>query len=98
MNIMHVCFNTFSQVFLDLTEHFGCMVINNRIHSKDITEKIFWYRAKETPHFTMGSRKYKKYHDKKYDKNWNKKIEIFDPTMLLSKRKKTSNLVIEKIH
>jgi hypothetical protein len=91
-------FNTFSQVFLDLTENFGCMVINNRIHSKDIGEKVFWYRAKETPQFTMGSRKYKKYHDKKYDKNWNKKIEIFDPTMLLSKRRKANNLVIEKIH
>ena len=91
-------FNTFSQVFLDLTESYGCMVINNRIHSKDITEKVFWYRAKETPNFTMGSRNYKKYHDKKYDNNWNKKIEVFDPTMFLSRKKKASSLVIEKIH
>jgi hypothetical protein len=91
-------FNTFSQVFLDLTENYGCMVINNRIHSKDITEKVFWYRAKETPNFTIGSRNYKKYHDKKYDNNWNKKIEVFDPTMFLSRKKKASNLVVEKVH
>jgi hypothetical protein len=91
-------FNTFSQVFLDLTESYGCMVINNRIHSKDITEKVFWYRAKETPNFTIGSRNYKKYHDKKYDNNWNKKIEVFDPTMFLSRKKKSSNLVVEKVH
>jgi hypothetical protein len=91
-------FNTFSQVFLDLTENYGCMVINNRVHSKDITEKVFWYRAKETPNFTIGSRNYKKYHDKKYDNNWNKKIEVFDPTMFLSRKKKSSNLVVEKVH
>ncbi len=91
-------FNTFSQVFLDLTENYGCMVINNRIHSKDITEKVFWYRAKETPNFTIGSKHYKKYHDKKYDNNWNKKIEVFDPTMFLSRKKKASNLVVEKVH
>ncbi len=91
-------FNTFQQVFLDLTENYGCMVINNRVHSKDITEKVFWYRAKETPNFTIGSRNYKKYHDKKYDNNWNKKIEVFDPTMFLSRKKKASNLVVEKVH
>ena len=37
--------------------------IGNRIlQLKDITEKVFWYRAKETPNFTIGSKKYKKYH------------------------------------
>jgi len=90
-------FNTFQQVFLDLTENYGCMVINNRVHSKNITEKVFWYRAKEPPKFTMGSKKYRKYHEKKYDKNWNKKIEVFDPSMLLSKRKQASAIIIEKI-
>jgi hypothetical protein len=45
-------FNTFQQVFLELTENYGCMVINNMVHSKDITEKVFWYKAKDTPEFT----------------------------------------------
>lgn len=90
-------FNTFQQVFLDLTENYGCMVINNRVHSTDITEKVFWYRAKAPPKFTMGSNKYKKFNDKKYDKNWNRKMDVFDPSILLSKRKQTSSIIIEKI-
>ena len=90
-------FNTFQQVFLDLTENYGCMVINNRVHSKDITEKVFWYKARETPNFTMGSKIYKKFHSKKYDKDWNKKIEVYDPSMMVSKKKNDSKILIEKI-
>ena len=37
----------FQQSFLDVTENYGCMVIDNRVHSKDIT-KVFWYKAKTT--------------------------------------------------
>jgi hypothetical protein len=90
-------FNTFQQVFLDLTENYGCMVINNRVHSKDITEKVFWYKAKDTPDFTMGNKLYKKFHSKKYDKNWNKKMEVFDPSLMMSKKRQDSQFTIEKI-
>ena len=90
-------FNTFQQVFLDLTENYGCMVINNRVHSKDITEKVFWYKAKDTPDFTMGNKLYKKFHHKKYDKNWNKKIEVFDPSVMMSKKKQDCQFTIEKV-
>lgn len=90
-------FNTFQQVFLDLTENYGCMVINNRVHSKDITEKVFWYKAKDTPDFTMGNKLYKKFHSKKYDKNWNKKMEVFDPSLMMSKKRQDSQFTIEKV-
>jgi hypothetical protein len=90
-------FNTFQQVFLDLTENYGCMVINNRVHSKDITEKVFWYKAKDTPDFTMGNKLYKKFHSKKYDKNWNKKMEVFDPSIMMSKKRQDSQFTIEKV-
>lgn len=90
-------FNTFQQVFTDLTEDYGCMVINNRIHSKDVTEKVFWYKAKTSPHFTMGSKTYKKFHDKTYDKEWNKKLAVFDPVSIMSKRTQASKIMIEKI-
>jgi hypothetical protein len=90
-------FNTFQQVFLDLTENYGCMVINNRVHSKDVTEKVFWYKAKETPNFTMGSKQYKKFHSKKYDKDWNKKIEVFDPASMISQKKRDTKFTIEKV-
>ena len=34
-------FDIFQQVFTEVTENFGCMVINNRIHSKKIEDKVF---------------------------------------------------------
>ena len=46
-------FASFNDAFTVLTEDFGCMVINNKIHTTDITEKVFWFKAKETPRFTM---------------------------------------------
>ena len=45
---MLVCFSfdVFNNVFTQITSDYGVMVINNRIHSTDIT-KVFWYKAKE---------------------------------------------------
>jgi len=38
-------FNSFRQVFNQLTEDFGCMVIRNRGCRKNIFDKIAWFRA-----------------------------------------------------
>ena len=94
---MFPSFDVFQQVFTQVTEDYGCMVINNRVHSTDVTKKVFWYKAKETPEFTMGSRKYKKFHKKNYDKNWNKKIEVFNINSMVNKKKNKMNLIIEKV-
>ena len=94
---MFPSFDIFQQVFSDITADFGCMVINNRVHSTDITEKVFWYKAKETPEFTMGSKKYKKFHKKNYDKNWNKRVETFNINDVLGRKKNKPSLIIEKI-
>lgn len=47
-------FATFKQIFLDITENYGCLVINNRDNSNDYRKKVFWYRAQETPEFKFG--------------------------------------------
>ena len=93
---MFPSFDVFQQVFSEVTQDYGIMVINNRVHSTDITEKVFWYKAKETPDFTVGDKKYKKYHKKNYDKDWNKKVDMFDTSFLTKKRNKI-NFTIEKI-
>lgn len=94
---MFPSFDIFQQVFTEVTENFGCMVINNRIHSKKIEDKVFWYKAKEVPEFTLGSNKYKNYHNNNYDENWNKKLPLFDSSALTSRRKNKLKLVIQKI-
>jgi len=77
----------FDQVFLQVTENFGCMVINNKIKTSDITKKVFWYKSKETPKFMLGSPKYLKWNDENFDENYNKKEEILDLNTFCSRRK-----------
>jgi hypothetical protein len=93
---MFPSFESFQKVFSEITQNYGVMVIDNRVHSTDITEKVFWYKAKETPKFTLGSKKYVKYHKKKYDKNHNIKLPLFDPNSLV-RRKNNLKLIVEKI-
>lgn len=40
-------FDMFKTVFDQITKNYGCMVINNRIKSNDLKQKIFWYKAND---------------------------------------------------
>jgi len=95
---MFPSFDIFQQVFNEITENYGVMVINNRIHSKNITDKVFWYKAKPVPDFLIGSNKLIKFHDKSYDKEWNKKVPIFDSALVLSKKRNNIKLIVDKVH
>ena len=94
---MFPSFDIFTQVFNDITEDFGCMVINNRVHSKNITDKVFWYKAKPVPDFKLGSSKFNKFHKQSYDKEWNTRLPLFDPASALAKRKNAIRLIIDKV-
>jgi hypothetical protein len=94
---MFPTFDIFQQVFTDITENYGIMVINNRVHSKNLTDKVFWYRAKTVPTFRIGCNKFHRFHDKAYDKDWNKRLEVFNPADLVSKRKNTVRVLVEKV-
>lgn len=57
---MFSSFDTFKEVFVNVTDNYGCMVINSQKKSKNINEKVFWYRAEATPDgFRAGSHQYK---------------------------------------
>jgi hypothetical protein len=87
----------FEQVFGEITENYGVMVIDNRVHSKNIADKVYWYKAKDVPDFTVGSPKYKRYHKEHFDREWNKRLPIFDPGLALAKKRNNIKLVVEKI-
>ncbi|AYV84990.1 MAG: A32-like packaging ATPase, partial [Satyrvirus sp.] len=53
----------FEIVHSKCTENFCCMVIDNRKPSDKISEKVFWFRAKER-NFKFGSREFRKFHKK----------------------------------
>jgi hypothetical protein len=84
---MFPTFDIFQQVFSDITENYGVMVIDNRVHSKNITDKVFWYRAKTVPTFKIGCNKFRRFHKESYDENWNKRLNYFDPNDLVAKKK-----------
>ena len=90
-------FEMFSQVFNNVTDNFGCMVIDNRTKSKKIEDKVFWYRAKDTKKFVLGSKKFKKYAEKNYDPKWNKRLQFFDIQDVYSKKKNNINVTVKKI-
>ena len=83
---MFPSFKIFESVFDQMTDNYGCMVINNRIKSKEIKKKIFWYKAKKRKNFILGNKRYKKFHKKYYDPD-HKKKKITDINILFSNNK-----------
>jgi hypothetical protein len=94
---MFPSFDIFQQVFSEVTDNYGVMVIDNRVHSKNITEKVYWYKAKTVPTFKVGCKKFHKYHTESYDNDWNKRLPIFDPTEMMSKKRNSVKLIVEKV-
>jgi hypothetical protein len=94
---MFPSFDVFQQVFTDLTENYGMMVINNRVHSKNITDKVFWYKAKTVPTFKLGCNKFRKYHDKHYDSEWNRRLEVFNPETIMNKKRNAVRIMVDKV-
>lgn len=93
---MFPSFDIFQQVFTEVTDNFGCMVLNNRVKSKFIQEKVFWYKAdKPNSDLKIGSEQFNKFHSKFFDKDWqtNKK-QVFDINEFVTK-KKNANITIK---
>ena len=65
----------FEQIFLEVTQNYGCLVINNTIKTSDITQRLFWFRARKLSDFKVGSNKFKIFHEENYDNEHDKIIE-----------------------
>lgn len=70
-------FNTFKEFFTTITEDHCCLVINNAGSSNDFLDIVFWYKAKYIPDKLLGSHEFIKFHKKRYDKEWKKKVGGF---------------------
>jgi hypothetical protein len=88
-------FDIFDQVFNQVTANYGCMVINNRIRSTDITKKVFWYKAQKTPPFMVGIPKYIEWNRKHYDQDYDKKEPVLDLNTFCSKRR--ANITVKLV-
>lgn len=97
---MFPSFKAFRDIFVEITDDYGCMVIVNRGASKNILDKVFWYKAKLNEKVDkMGSKQFNKFHELNYDKNWSKKSNKFDALDFFGKKKqgfKVKKLVDDK--
>jgi len=85
---MFPSFEVFKKVFYAVTDDYGIMVLNNKKRSKNIIDKVFWYKAIEPKHFIIGSESYKKFNEKNYNPFWHKKDKLFDVDEYLLKKNK----------
>lgn len=88
-------FAMFESIFMQVTANYGCLVINNRIKSTDLTKKIFWFRSKKIPEFKIGIKNYLQYHEDNYDPNYLNKNKLFDVTTFTTNKK--SNIIVKLI-
>ena len=95
---MFPTFDSFQTVFNKLTDNYGCMVIDNKVKSKKITDKIFWYKSKDVSNdFKIGCNQFCEFHKDNYDPKWKRKKPIFDINNLVRRRKNKTNFHVEKV-
>lgn len=88
-------FDFFRQVFLQLTDNYGSMVIVNRGPKKDILDKIFYYKAMNENIGIIGCRQFKDFHNKNYNSNWKNNNKAFNINKFVKKNKQ--NIIVNKI-
>lgn len=89
-------FDMFRQIFMEVTENYGALVINNKNKkSNKLTDKVFWYRAQEHGPFQVGGKHLKLFHRKHYDPTWIQRSQPFDIAAYLKKKNKCPQLEVE---
>lgn len=90
-------FDAFRQVFEQLTEDYGCMVICNRGVRKMFYDKIFYYKAKydvSEKDELIGTKQYIEFNNNNFNKDWNAEEKPIDINVSMSR----SKLRNSKIH
>jgi len=95
---MFPTFDSFRQVFKEVTSDFGAMVIVNRGARTSFLEKIFWYKAyDETLDKMIGCDQFVNYHKNNFEESWRKKRKQFDIMDITKKKTNTKSFTIDKI-
>ena len=56
-------FQMFKDVLDQCTENYGCLVIDKRSKSKNLTDRVFYFRAKNPGQFKFGNRRFWEQHE-----------------------------------
>ena len=93
---MFPSFDFFRQVFLQVTDDFGCMVIVNRGAKKNLIDKIFYYKADTVDMDMVGCKQFKKFAEYNFNPNYKELDKKFDITAFGPKSNKP-NIAVKKI-
>ena len=88
-------FSVFQDVLNSCTEGYDCLVLDNTSKSNNIQDCVFWYRAKPTRNFKVGTKELWKYCKKNYDEKKAKAIPEYDKKQM--KKKNTPTILVKKI-
>ena len=83
----------FDQVFMQVTDNYGGMVINNRLRSNEIKKKVFWYKAKKVENLKVGCNRFHQFHNIYYDENHNNRLPIIDINSISNKSKNNIRVI-----
>jgi hypothetical protein len=88
----------FIDVFEQVTNDYGSMVIVNRGARHSFLEKIFWYKATDQDIHPIGCKQFRVIHDKNYNNEWKKKDKgITVDQFMRNKIKNKDQVKINKI-
>ena len=87
--------DSFRQIFMQLTENYGCMVINNRGSRKSIFDKIYHYKAPiiNDKDIKPGCYQFRKYHEENYNPEWAREKKSFDLGDYFAQKKKDKSSI-----
>lgn len=91
-------FNSFRQIFRQLTQNYESMVIRNRGARESLLEKIAFYRAPDLQNaeINFGCKQFRRYNELNYDKDWEEKKFSVDYDKFLVDKKK-SKISVKKV-
>ena len=84
---MFPSFELFESIFLQMTQNYGCMVIDNSSRSIDLKERIFYFKAHNINDFPIGNSRFIEFDKKFFDPNHGKKDTLFDINDYMMRRK-----------
>lgn len=88
---------SFRQVFTQITDDYGAMVIVNRGARKNILDKVFYFKAENEKIDKIGGTQFNQFYKKNYDRNWRNKKRNINMNSLAATNKNKPKIVVEKV-
>lgn len=94
-------FDIFCDVMNQITDGYGCLVIDNTSRSNKLEDNVFWYVADDHPAFTVGSKAFWQMHNDHIAEGGgaaDDEEDMFDVNAFRKKKNSAPLLNVKKIH